>query len=213
MIDMCLCNPAVKQPVASLMQPYRIHPIRQIPKSRSHILSETGTDPTNRAEPDPQMILFRTRFKYTSTVLNCQYIRKRLTVPAVSTLPRQIYSTGKQCRLIIVCSRLPSRPLRCKLASRVRTAIFQNSRAVSGWMVTTWQAVFRSGPARFSAQARWEHIPNPEIALRASCAFLQNAYLFLQYKHVITESAFSVILRNCLYCLTSKNRKKSLMLQ
>ena len=35
-----------------------------------------------------------------------------------------------------------------------------------------WQAVFRSGPARISAPARWEHIPNPEIAHCASCAFL-----------------------------------------
>jgi len=28
---------------------------------------------------------------------------------------------------------------------------------------------------QFLHQARWEHIPNPEITLRVSCAFLQNA--------------------------------------
>ena len=27
-----------------------------------------------------------------------------------------------------------------------------------------------------SAPARWEHLPNPEITLCVSCAFLQNAY-------------------------------------
>ena len=27
------------------------------------------------------------------------------------------------------------------------------------------------GPAPISAPARWEHLPNPEITLRASCAF------------------------------------------
>ena len=31
---------------------------------------------------------------------------------------------------------------------------------------------------QFLHQARWEHIPNPEITLRVSCAFLQNVSLY-----------------------------------
>jgi len=42
-IDMCLCNPAIKLPVAALMQPYRIHPSEQIPY-RNPAISGTGTD-------------------------------------------------------------------------------------------------------------------------------------------------------------------------
>ena len=101
---------------------------------------------------------------------------------------------GKQCRLVIVYRRLHSRSLRCKLASRVPTAIFSNLRAVSGWMVKIWQAVFRSGPARFSAHARWEQIPNPEFALRASCAFLQKRFIsifhFLKSMKQISETNY-----------------------
>ena len=41
--DMLLCNPAIKQPTAALMQPYRIHPIGQIPY-RNPAISGTGTD-------------------------------------------------------------------------------------------------------------------------------------------------------------------------
>ena len=36
-----------------------------------------------------------------------------------------------------------------------------------------WQEVSGSGPAPISAPARWEHLPNPEITLRVSCAFLR----------------------------------------
>ena len=32
---------------------------------------------------------------------------------------------------------------------------------------------------QFLHQARWEHIPNPEITLRVSCAFFQNAFISL----------------------------------
>ena len=53
------------------------------------------------------------------------------------------------------------------LASRACTYRFCKLASMSG-----------IGPAPISAPARWEHLPNPEIALRASCAFLQNASLY-----------------------------------
>ena len=49
---------------------------------------------------------------------------------------------------------------------------FANWQAVSGWLFTTLQAVYRSGSAPISAPARWEHIPNPKIAQVRAARFL-----------------------------------------
>ena len=56
-------------------------------------MSGTGTDPTNQTILIPQMILFQDRYKYTSTVLNCQYVQTSLTVLAIKTLLRHVFST------------------------------------------------------------------------------------------------------------------------
>ena len=61
----------------------------------------------------------------------------------------------------------------CQAAKNTLTVFRVNVTARQAF--TTWRAVYRSGPAPIPAPARWEHIPNPEITLRVSCAFLQNA--------------------------------------
>ena len=56
-IDMCLCNPAIKLPVAALMQPtVSAYSTDTLYKSRSHPSEREPT--TNRAKPDSPKILF-----------------------------------------------------------------------------------------------------------------------------------------------------------
>ena len=86
MIDMCLCNPAVKQPVAALMRPtVSAYLTDTLYKPITHPVM--GREPaTNRDEPDSPKIHFQDRYKYTNTGLNCQYARKQVTVSGVNIL-------------------------------------------------------------------------------------------------------------------------------
>ena len=68
---------------------------------------------------------------------------------------------------------------------------FANWQAVSGWLFTTLQAVYRSGSAPISAPARWEHIPNPEIAQVRATRF----HAFTKMEKVIFTRHLSFIVK------------------
>ena len=82
---MLLCNPAFKQPTAALMQPYRIHPIGQIPYRNPAIL-RSGNRSTNQANLIPPNGPFQNHRYCTSTLFCCQSIRNLLTVFRVNVL-------------------------------------------------------------------------------------------------------------------------------
>ena len=105
----------------------------------------------------------------------CQYAKNTLTVLAVNVTARQAFTTWQ--------------------AGPTHTG-FANWQAVSGWLFTTSQAVYRSGPAPIFAPARWEHIPNPEIALCASCAFFaKRFFMFISLLTIRMRYSISISIR------------------
>ena len=133
---MLLCNPAIKQPTAALMQPYRIHPIGQIPY-RNPVILRSRNRSTIQIYLTPQNDSILNQGHFISEHIFCQSTQNTLTVFRVNVTARQAFTTwqaghchpcllhGKQCRIVRVCY-FASRadPYRfCYLASRVQNAI------------------------------------------------------------------------------------------
>ena len=161
---MCLCNPAVKQPAAALCSSlYLSYPTDTLYKPRTHPV--LGIEPeTNRDEPDFPKIHFQDRYKYTNTVLACQYIRKLLTVRAVNVLLCTPFSTWQAGHT--------RKSMRIFVWNRYRSS---NWRAVYRWTVPELGEQC-SDPDRNHFRQIWlvGIIPNPYDRTSASCVFLRN---------------------------------------
>ena len=95
---MLLCNPAIKQPSAALMQPYRIYPIRQIPY-RNPVILRSGNQSTNQVYLTPQNDSILNQGHFISEHIFCQSTQNTLTVFRVNVTSRQTFTTWQAvCR-------------------------------------------------------------------------------------------------------------------